>query len=151
MRRAAPRRCLAGSRTPPPLSAARLPSQSGTTARLPCHRLAGGIPCFEMYLAGSGPATLSRRWCHFEMYVASILKDRRCLLDLSQYMDRRDREVSHCQSNMSRTRPPLTSPEQMARELREKAFTNGADVDVVASLYQEGPTLHPEPEPEPEP
>ena len=34
--------------------------------------------------------------------------------------------------------PPLTSPEQMARELREKKFTNDVDIGVVASLYEQG-------------
>ena len=43
-----------------------------------------------------------------------------------------------CRFTLRSTRPPLTSPEQMARELCEKKFTNDADIDVVASLYEQG-------------
>jgi hypothetical protein len=81
---------------------------------------------------------VQRGWCHFELRIASIVKNDGCLWDLS--LDRKGTAITFddCETTLKFTRPPLTSPEQMARELREKKFTNGGDIDVVASLYEQG-------------
>ena len=82
------------------------------------------------------PARL--RWCHFELCTASIVKDHECLWDLSLHKKGKRITFRKCTETLKSTRPPLTSPEQMARELREKKFTNDADIGVVASLYEQG-------------
>ena len=82
------------------------------------------------------PARL--RWCHFELRTASIVKSSNCLWDLSLHKEGTAITFDECYQTLKSTRPPLTSPEQMARELREKKFTNDADIGVVASLYEQG-------------
>ena len=82
------------------------------------------------------PARL--RWCYFELLTASIVKSAGCLLDLNLHEEGTAITFSDCKTTLQSTRPPLTSPEQMARELREKKFTNDADIGVVASLYEQG-------------
>ena len=80
-----------------------------------------------------------RGWCHFELRTASIVKLGGCLWDLSLHKEGAPITLVECEDTLNQgTRPPLTSPEQMARELREKKFTNEADVGMVASLYEEG-------------
>ena len=80
-----------------------------------------------------------RGWCYFELLTASIVKDMRCLWDLNLHKEGTAIDFRKCMTTLNKgTRPPLTSPEQMARELREKKFTNDADIDVVASLYEQG-------------
>ena len=80
------------------------------------------------------PARL--RWCHFELRTASIVKHACCLWDLSLHKEGTPLTLKECEQTLKSSRPPLTSPEQMARELREKKFTNDADIGVVASLYE---------------
>ena len=83
------------------------------------------------------PACL--RWCHFELRTASIVKSWACLWDLSLHEEGTTITFDECWRTLKSSRPPLTSPEQMERELlREKKFTNDADVDVVALLYKQG-------------
>ena len=78
-----------------------------------------------------------RGWCLFELRTASIVKCDKCLWDLSLHEEGTAITFKEC-CGLRSTRPPLTSPEQMARELREKKFTNDADIGVVASLYEQG-------------
>ena len=86
--------------------------------------------------AAPPPARL--RWCHFELRTASIVKNTNCLWDLNLHKEGTAITFNDCRTTLKSTRPPLTSPEQMARELREKKFTNDADIGVVASLYEQG-------------
>ena len=79
------------------------------------------------------------RWCHFELRTASIVKHSDCLWDLSLHKEGTAIDHGTCLTTLNKgSRPALTSPEQMARELREKKFTHGGDVSVVASLYEQG-------------
>ena len=87
-------------------------------------------------LSRTPPARL--RWCHFELRTASIVKHNYCLWDLSLHEKGTALTFHTCATTLRSTRPPLTSPEQMGRELREKKFTNDADISVVASLYEQG-------------
>ena len=88
------------------------------------------------------PARL--RWCHFELRTASIVKAHPCLWDLSLHKEGTAITYMECCQTLKSTRPPLTSPEQMATELREGVasgeigFTSGADADVVIELYAKG-------------
>ena len=104
--------------------------------------------CIRDSRAAAPPALARRtllaplRWCYFELLTASIVKHQTCLWDLSLHKEGTAITFRECAGNACRglkaTRPPLTSPEQMARELREKKFTNDADIGVVASLYEQG-------------
>ena len=107
-----------------------------TSARTRCAgapRRAAAPPALARH---TPPARL--RWCHFELRTASIIKDGDCLWDLSLHKEGTAITFTECRLTLKSTRPPLTSPEQMARELREKKFTNDADIGVVASLYEQG-------------
>ena len=95
----------------------------------PRHRPAGPRPAHP-------PVRL--RWCHFELRIASIVKFSNCLWDLSLHTEGAAITWCECLKTLKSTRPPLTSPEQMTRELREKKFTNDADLKQVASLYEQG-------------
>jgi hypothetical protein len=86
-----------------------------------------------------------RGWCHFELRTASIVKLGGCLWDLSLHKEGAPITLVECEDTLNQgTRPPLTSPEQMATELREGVasgeigFTSGADADVVIELYAKG-------------
>ena len=91
------------------------------------------------------PARLIR-WCYFELLTASIVKDKSCLWDLNLHQEGAPITFNQCTLCLRTkgTRPPLTSPEQMATELREGVasgeigFTSGADADVVIALYTKG-------------
>ena len=71
-------------------------------------------------------------------------KDSTCLWDLSLHKEGTATSWYGCRANLKSTRPALTSPEQMATELRqgvasgEIGFTSGADADVVIELYAKG-------------
>ena len=85
------------------------------------------------------PSSARLRWCHFELRTASIVKSGYCLWDLSLHKEGTAITFEECRHTLNQgSRPPLTSPEQMARELHKKKFTNDADIDVVASLYEQG-------------
>jgi hypothetical protein len=81
-----------------------------------------------------------RGWCHFELRTACIAKHGRCLWDLSLHREGSAIDFVRCQLDLKpATRPPLTSPEQMAKELRDDVtFTMRADVATVTELYAEG-------------
>jgi hypothetical protein len=84
------------------------------------------------------PARASHRWCHFEMRLSSIVKSAKCLWDLSLHPEGKHITFEKCQDTLRCGRPPLTSPDQMAKELRKKAFTDSADLAALASLYRDG-------------
>ena len=81
------------------------------------------------------------RWCRFELRTASIVKNDHCLWDLSLHEEGTAIDWRGCHDDLQSTRPALTSPEQMATELRdgvasgEIGFTSGADAEVVIDLY----------------
>eukprot|EP00966_Prymnesium_polylepis_P009769 225431-Prymnesium_polylepis.1 len=84
-----------------------------------------------------------RGWCLFELLTASVIKGGMCLWDLSLHKEGAAISFKECESTLRFTRPLLTDPEQMARQLREGVasgalgFTSGADADVVIGLYEQ--------------
>ena len=86
-----------------------------------------------------------RGWCHFELRAASMIKAIQCLWDLSCHEEGADINFNECQQHlkMTATRPPLMSPYQLGKELREAVasgaigFSAGADADVI----DRGPSL----------
>ena len=72
------------------------------------------------------------------MRLSSIVKSAKCLWDLSLHPEGKHITFEKCQDTLRCGRPPLTSPDQMAKELRKKAFTDSADLAALASLYRDG-------------
>lgn len=82
-----------------------------------------------------------RAWCHVELRLASIVKNTQCLWDLSRHKEGKEISFAECRDELPPTRPPLTGPPQVAKELRDGlasgalCFTSEADADVVPELY----------------
>lgn len=77
-----------------------------------------------------------RGWCHFERCLASLVKDTCCLWDLSRHVEGMPTDVRTCMEDLRASRPAPTSPDQMAKDLSELVFTNGADNEKVIDLYK---------------
>ena len=60
-----------------------------------------------------------------------------CRWDLSLHAEGTAIDFATCTSTLNRTRPPLTSPPQLAAELRSGVlfFTSGMDPDVLSEVY----------------
>ena len=63
-----------------------------------------------------------RAWCHVELRLASLVKHSTCLWDLRMHKEGRPIDFEGCQSLLQSPRPPLTSPEQLAKELHSIAL-----------------------------
>ncbi|CAK0818075.1 unnamed protein product [Prorocentrum cordatum] len=75
-----------------------------------------------------------RGWCHFERCVASLVKDTCCLWDLGRHAEGLPTDVRRCMEDLRASRLAPTSPDQMAKDLSQLAFTNGADIEKVIDL-----------------
>lgn len=83
-----------------------------------------------------------RGWCYVEKRLSSMVKDKNCLWDFSKYQG--GQEFHELQDQMKADRPPMVSPERVAKEMRDGvdsgslAFTARADMDFVIGLYERG-------------
>jgi len=83
-----------------------------------------------------------RGWCYMEHRLASLVKNDRCLWDLSAYKGASNFDGLWRQMRVGRT--PMTSPERVGHELREGVeshkffFSYVADLEVVLDQYRRG-------------
>mmetsp|Transcript_51488 Transcript_51488/g.149575 ORF Transcript_51488/g.149575 Transcript_51488/m.149575 type:complete len:415 (+) Transcript_51488:58-1302(+) len=82
----------------------------------------------------------SRGWCFFEATVSAIIKDSFYLLDLGLAADHLNNKGStwHVlnKTAICNRQTPLI-PSEMADELQQRKFTNGADVELVTNKYEQ--------------
>jgi hypothetical protein len=82
-----------------------------------------------------------RRWCHFELRAASLVKHESCLWSLSLHDEGHAITFDAARLKLQGDRPPLTSPDQLAKEFRQGAalgtltFPEVCDADLVVELY----------------
>ena len=84
-----------------------------------------------------------RGWTFVEARLSSMVKDNRCLWDLSK-LTGEEKTWEGLYKSMKANRLPITSPDRVAKDLRaavesgEIAFTKGADLDLVLGIYERG-------------
>ena len=84
-----------------------------------------------------------RGWCRFEIRISALVKNKRCLWDMSK-ISQDFNHIMDLRTKAGGKRPCPHSPDAVAKEIRDGvasgalAFTSGGDMEVVIDLYTRG-------------